>query len=102
MTISEEILIVANQLANVGKKPTVALVKTKLSQSVPLPLLINTLKTWQHQPEYTQLGATNEIKTKEAVTPNDAITQQIADAIAPLYDEINDLKKQINALKMKQ
>jgi hypothetical protein len=44
MTIIDEISICANQLANAGKKPTVALVKAKLRQAVPLPTLISTLK----------------------------------------------------------
>jgi hypothetical protein len=52
MTIIDEILICANQLANAGKKPSVALVKAKLSQPVPLPTLITTLKSWQHQPDF--------------------------------------------------
>ena len=55
MTIIDEILICANQLANAGKKPTVALVKAKLSQPVPLATLITTLKNWQHQPEFIAL-----------------------------------------------
>ena len=35
-----------------GKKPTVALVKAKLSQPAPLPTLITALKSWQHQPDF--------------------------------------------------
>jgi hypothetical protein len=52
MTIIDEILICANQLANAGKKPTIALVKAKLSQRVPLTTLITALKSWQHQPDF--------------------------------------------------
>lgn len=52
MTVIDEILICANQLANAGKKPTVALVKAKLTQRIPLATLITTLKSWQHQPDF--------------------------------------------------
>jgi len=52
MTIIDEILICANQLANAGKKPTVALVKAKLSQRAPLATIITALKSWQHQPDF--------------------------------------------------
>jgi len=52
MTITDEILIAANTLANEGNKPTVALVKAKLNQGVSLPILISTLKNWQHQPDF--------------------------------------------------
>jgi len=37
MSVSDEILIIANKIANQGKKPSIALIKTKLSTSVPLP-----------------------------------------------------------------
>ncbi|MGB1198756.1 MAG: hypothetical protein ACPG46_06900 [Thalassotalea sp.] len=100
MTISEEILIVANRLANSGKKPTVALVKTKLSQPVPLAQLINVLKNWQHQPEHVEFKSNNTTtSTKKEVIAND-ISQQIEKAIAPLYQEIEQLKKEIANLKI--
>ncbi len=38
MTINEQIINIANQLANQGKKPTVALIKTQLTSPVPLPV----------------------------------------------------------------
>ena len=52
MTTVDEILTCANQLANAGKKPTVALIKSKLTQRAPLATIINTLKNWQHQPDF--------------------------------------------------
>ena len=52
MTASEEILTIANKIANTGKLPSVALVKGRLTQKVPLPVIISTLKAWQHEPEY--------------------------------------------------
>ena len=54
MTISDEICIIANKLANEGKSPTVALIKSGLNHPVPLPQIIATLKTWQHDPEFIQ------------------------------------------------
>ena len=55
MTIIDQILISANKLANEGKKPTVALVKAKLSSPAPLPTIINVLKTWQHDENFIGL-----------------------------------------------
>ena len=52
MTISDEISIIANQLANQGRTPTVALIKGKLSQPTPLPRIISVLKSWQHEPDF--------------------------------------------------
>ncbi|GAA5130707.1 hypothetical protein [Thalassotalea piscium] len=101
MTTSEEILIIANQLANAGKKPTLALVKTKLSQPAPLALLINTLKNWQHQPENINLNRDTEIKASSTLVATNNITQLIADAIDPLQQEIVQLKQRITKLESK-
>ena len=53
MTHTDEILTLANQLANAGKMPTIALIKARLSAQVPLAIIINTLKSWTHNPHFT-------------------------------------------------
>ncbi|GAA6206449.1 hypothetical protein [Thalassotalea sp. SU-HH00458] len=98
MTINDEILAIANQLANQGKKPTVALIKTRLSQPVPLPQLIATLKTWQHEPSFTEINTVETTAIKEEPKNNDALTEIINQAITPLKDEINSLKLMIEQL----
>jgi len=100
MTINDEILIIANQLANQGKKPSVALVKTRLSQPVPLPKIIAVLKTWQHQPEFVSVTPSTEkeeIHHQEFQNVN--IEEIIEHAIAPLKKEISALKAEIEQLK---
>lgn len=102
MTTSEEILIIANRLANEGKKPTVALVKTRLSQTVPLALLINTLKHWQHQPEHTELPSNSQTQCAnkiESTLTMEKIEELIAKTVQPLHEEIKILKLQIADLK---
>ncbi|MEI6894798.1 MAG: hypothetical protein V5789_09225 [Colwellia sp.] len=84
MTVIDEILICANQLANAGNKPTVALVKAKLSQRAPLATVITTLKSWQHQPDFI-IPIKKEIKT-ENLAPS---TSELLDALI----ESNDLKE---------
>jgi hypothetical protein len=68
MNSTEEILVIANELANEGKKPSVALIKTRLTQTIPLPTIISVLKNWQHQPNYNAstlaFGKTSETKDK--------------------------------------
>ena len=71
MTIIDEILTCANQLANAGKKPTVALVKAKLSQTVPLATLITTLKNWQHQPDFITPINDKKQQVNQALSTND-------------------------------
>ncbi|WP_189377426.1 hypothetical protein [Thalassotalea profundi] len=99
MTTSEEILIIANRLANSGKKPTVALVKSRLSQSVPLALLINTLKNWQHEPDNTEIPLTAQESPLTMETEENKIELMISQAIEPLRQEINALRTQLENLK---
>lgn len=102
MTTSEEILIIANRLANQGKKPTVALVKTRLNQPVPLALLINTLKHWQHQSEHTELSSNTNVTrsdTKESTMTMESIEALISKTVKPLSAEIKILKQQIKDLE---
>ncbi|WP_448567502.1 hypothetical protein [Thalassotalea ganghwensis] len=105
MTISEEILCIANQLANQGKKPTVALIKPKLSQPVPLPSIVSALKTWTHQPERTAISPLNKLANISASNNNNDMTQDINDAIEralqPLKAQITALEKEVTELKQK-
>ncbi len=105
MTISDEISIIANKLANEGKKPSVALIKSKLTQPVNLPTIIQTLKSWQHDPEFITFKQseqpTNKIKataTSEDQTSSLALEQAINRAIKPLQQEISQLKALVETL----
>jgi len=99
MTITDEITIIANQLANQGKKPTVALIKTKLTKTVPLPTLISTLKVWTHNPELTTLKKSepnNTLPETKGISLDpeieEAINLAVEHAIQPLKKEIEQLK----------
>jgi len=109
MTITDEILITANILANAGKKPTVALIKAKLAQQAPLPLLITTLKGWQHQPNF--IAVTNEADTttsnhltdiKNNLCENHIVKSMIQEIVVeelkPIKTELSDIKKLIETL----
>ncbi|WDD97703.1 hypothetical protein [Thalassomonas actiniarum] len=99
MTIREEILTIANQLANQGKSPSVALIKTKLSSPAPLPVIISTLKSWQHDPTYITVKKPDEkaAKKRQEKTPLDrevyqAVEQAVQQEIAPLRRELAEMK----------
>jgi hypothetical protein len=106
MTITDEITIIANQLANQGKKPTVALLKTRLKKPVPLPILISVLRNWTHDPKLSKLtGETEKLveenKTLALNSPEIemAIAKAIATALAPIETELAELKALIISLK---
>lgn len=98
MTNNEEIVAIANQLASKGVKPTVALIKTKLTTPAPLPTIIQVLKSWQYDPDH-KASSTSEGQSPEETTQQEkSVEAQIQLAIAPLVQEIQELKAQIQKL----
>lgn len=98
----QDIFAVARQLTREGKKPTVALVKSRLSRQVPMRELLEALKVWRHSPETTveTEDGTNDQQELLPSSHDTAATEAlIAAAIAPLQDEIMALHAEINALK---
>jgi len=109
MTNIDEILICANQLANAGKKPTVALVKAKLTQRAPLAIIINTLKNWQHEPDFiaaidkqdeqvnksTSLSDTSALL--DSLLENGAVKKMIEQS---LEQELTDMRKELSEMKL--
>jgi len=94
MTINDEILILANQIANKGNKPTVALVKAKLNKKVPLPIIISTLRSWQHEPSFISLPE-KKLDITEPSNPSNTATPFEQE----LHDELTEMKKEISELK---
>jgi hypothetical protein len=109
MTIIDEISICANQLANAGNKPTVALIKAKLTQRVPLVTIINTLKNWQHQPDFilpkekqqqkvsTNTAKNNKSELIEFFFENDTIKLMIKQSVD---EELSGMKKELSDMKL--
>lgn len=100
MTIFDEISIIANKLANDGKVPSVALIKSRLSQTVPLPKIISSLKTWHHDPEFIS-APQKDIATKASTVVKhkpEELNLLIANALAPLQQDIIELKQQVKQL----
>ncbi|MFT7008204.1 MAG: hypothetical protein ACJAXJ_002743 [Colwellia sp.] len=99
MTINDEILILANQLANAGYKPTVAMIKTKLNKKVPLPVIISTLRIWQHDPSFISKQEQHDIteETNIAVETNN-FRQNLNDELAQIKQEIIELKQLVTQL----
>ncbi len=98
MTINDEIFAIANQLANQDKKPSVALIKTKLTEKVPLPQIISALKVWQYDPSFTEIAKKEKRKEKETTEKERDISIQIKEAVEPLKQEIKELKAMVQQL----
>ncbi len=99
MNVNDEIIAIANILANAGKKPSVALIKSKLTKPTPLPLIVSTLKQWQHEPERIQLSHNETITIEKENQPLEPITMQsLQDAITPLEQELSEIKQLLQQL----
>ena len=92
MTISEEILAIANQVANEGKQPSVALIKARLTKTVPLPTIIKILKTWQHDPAFTSVNTENEQEKANNETKTNELSATIERALSPVLQELKEIK----------
>ncbi|MGF1837054.1 hypothetical protein [Vibrio atlanticus] len=73
--VSEELKSVLEGLQAQGKEPTVALVKARMSTSVPMPALITTIKSWKNA---------NRVPKVEVATQEE-----------PALDRVSQLEKQI-------
>lgn len=102
MTINDEILVAANRIANQGNKPTVALIKAKLKQKIPLPEIISVLKTWRHEPDFITLSREQDIIANQdkphTSVNNDAFEQVLHQELASMKKEIVELKVLVQAL----
>ncbi|WP_087023539.1 hypothetical protein [Thaumasiovibrio subtropicus] len=72
-------------LINDGKEPTTALIKSRLSQPVPMPVIISALQSWKRTkkvPGYTQ------------IQPEQTLEQRVA----ALEEQVKNLTEQLNQL----
>jgi hypothetical protein len=105
MTITDEIIIIANQLANQGKKPTVALVKTRLKISAPLPTIISVLRNWKHDPTLIEMTVESndvEAKQKHLTSTSSEIEKAISIALQPIQAELVELRALVRELSKQQ
>ncbi|GIU08846.1 hypothetical protein TUM4641_23410 [Shewanella morhuae] len=121
MSPIDQVLAAARSLEASGKTPSLALIKTRVSSSLPLPILIQGLQQFKSMPKaererLTELQATSP--TEEAPITQDAITlvtlaerlltqqtyfdryaeQQTAE-IVQLKNELLKLQQRINLLE---
>jgi len=95
-----EILNLAKQLVRQGKKPTVALIRAKLSRRVAMPLIIQTLQ------RFDSLSAVEDQEPEHAEQMGLAVPenneQDILTQLSHLRDEISTLKQQVADLTRQQ
>lgn len=88
---SYEIISVCQQLASEGKEPSVALIKARLSNKQPLPMIIAGLKQWQANP--------NVKAEAEPIEQKGEATLPLEQRVAQLEAEVLELKNIIKQLQ---
>jgi len=92
--MEHQIIAVANQLIQNGKKPTVALVRAKLSCRVAIPVLLQTLQ----KIESLSPAQLNELAGEDKPT-TDIDSQPPSDDVAALTTKVDHLQQEVALLK---
>jgi TolA-binding protein len=88
--VTDELNRVFEQLAAQGKEPTLALVKARMSTSVPMPALIAAIKSWKSSNKVPKIEVAAETTTSEL------------ERIEQLEHQIKQLQQRIAALEANQ
>jgi predicted RNase H-like nuclease (RuvC/YqgF family) len=96
-----DVIRACESLANLGKKPTIALVKTRLGSQVPLAIVIKGIQQFQNNSEFAPNMAS---ETEPAKLNSHSITTagnqcKCEDRVKRLEIEINEMKAYIKALQ---
>ncbi|WP_300174344.1 hypothetical protein [uncultured Aliivibrio sp.] len=86
--VTDELLKIMQDLTNEGKKPTTALVKSRLSTQVPMPAIITAIKSFQASAHVPKI----EVR-ENTLTTNERIVQ--------LELQVKELTLRLNALENK-
>lgn len=102
----DRIILIAQQIAQEGKTPNTAMIKARLPKNVPLPMIIQGLKMWQDNPNKkiskpTEPALINNVNA-EGGSFDQLLEAKIAQHLAPLKDEIIQLKAELKTLKENQ
>ncbi|MBB1320082.1 hypothetical protein [Shewanella sp. SR43-8] len=102
MSPIEQVLAAAKSIANNGNTPCLALIKSRLGNSIPMPTLIQGLQQfkalpkseWQHIPELADIAAVADQPADNNVDLTDVIQQ-----VMSLQQHVTLLTKRVEQLE---
>jgi uncharacterized protein YlxW (UPF0749 family) len=89
--VTQELEAVLTQLANEGKEPSVALVKARLSHSIPMPAIISTIKSWKSSRRVPKIEVVSD--SEESI---DKRVEQLEQHVQQLLSRITQLETQLS------
>lgn len=100
----DEIFKIANQLQAQGQTPTTALVKARLTKSVPIPMIISALQRWKQNPDKFKT-VSQETENTASENPPQALTQEqqiveLQEQVALLQRQVSQLARRLSLLEM--
>ncbi|WP_194089696.1 hypothetical protein [Vibrio hibernica] len=95
--VTAELHKVLSELNAEGKEPSVALVKARLSVSVPIPAIISTIKSWKASNRAPKI----EIAAQKNASNNDPRVQSLETQMQTFIQRIEQLELRINQLEQK-
>ncbi|ABV88217.1 hypothetical protein [Shewanella pealeana] len=100
MSPLEQVLSAAKKISDEGRTPSLALVKTKLGTSIPMPILIQGLQQFKSMSadDIKQLSADCSVQAVEDA-PKQSLMAQQAYAITRLEQELSELRTEFGLLK---
>ncbi len=101
MSTEYEIYQIAATIAAQNKTPTVALIKSRLTTSVPLTQIIKGLQSWKNNPVPPEKPVETLVAMQPIQLADAQLEAAISKAVAPLIAEIASLKKRLQILEAK-
>ncbi|HBV74930.1 MULTISPECIES: hypothetical protein [Vibrio] len=86
--VTEELHNVLSAITAEGKEPSVALVKSRLSMSVPMPAIIKTIKSWK---------SSNKVPKVEIASPGQSFSSE--ERIVQLEQQVKNLTERLIRLE---
>lgn len=111
MSPIEQVLAAAKSIANNGHSPSLALIKGRLGNSIPMPVLIQGLQQfkalpkseWQNIPELSDIPSTESLPAEQC-DPVVKLQQQVSDMqqlIVQLTHRVHELELQASKMNHK-
>ncbi len=90
--VTKELEGILNALQQQGKEPTVAMVKSRLSTSVPLPAIITAIKSWKkaNQVPKIEVAAQPSLEV-DRVTQLEQTVEQLIKRVEQLEEKLSEV-----------
>ncbi len=99
MSPLEQVLAAAKKLYDDGKEPSLALIKTKLGNSIPMRVLIQGLQQFKSLSEQDKQAISSTISSPATLSQANSTSTAHADKLVQLENELSELKAELSTLK---